>query len=132
MRSKVAARILSETPEEVKIFTSWYADLIVRIHEIMNEKKITQKSLAEQLGKKPSEISKWLNGGHNFTLRSLAKLEAELGEPLLYIPKQKFTLTKRISSQCLIVNTNEINTDAEKFKRAEIHIDEKDVYQLTA
>jgi transcriptional regulator with XRE-family HTH domain len=41
------------------------------------------------MGKKPSEISKWLNGEHNFTLRSLAKLEAELGEPIITVPKWK-------------------------------------------
>jgi len=36
-----------------------------------------------------SKISKWLYGQHNFTLRSLSKLEAELEAPILYIPKGK-------------------------------------------
>ena len=49
----------------------------------------TQKDLADKLQKRPSEISKWLNGDHNFTLRSIAKLEAELGEVLLEVPKSK-------------------------------------------
>ncbi|MBK8153775.1 MAG: hypothetical protein IPK61_12500 [Saprospiraceae bacterium] len=43
------------------------------------------------MDKKPSEISKWLSGEHNFTLRSLAKLSAELGEPLMEVPKKKST-----------------------------------------
>ncbi|MGL5892940.1 MAG: helix-turn-helix domain-containing protein [Bacteroidia bacterium] len=132
MRSKVAARIVSETPEEVKIFTSWYADLVVRVHEIMHAKNITQKSLAEKLGKKPSEISKWLNGGHNFTLRSLAKLEAELGEQLLYIPQKTRTPVKGKSSQCLIVYTNENIAAAENFISTEVSPNEKEVYQITA
>ena len=41
------------------------------------------------MNKKPSEISKWLNGEHNFTLRSLAKLSAELGVPLIEVTEEK-------------------------------------------
>jgi transcriptional regulator with XRE-family HTH domain len=53
------------------------------------EKGYTQKSLADKLEKKPSEIHKWLSGEHNFTLRSIAKLEAELGETILEVPVRK-------------------------------------------
>lgn len=89
MRSKVLQRILDETPKDVDIFVDLYADLVVRINEILREKGISKKQLAENLDKKPSEISKWLGGEHNFTLRSLAKLSAELDEPLLEVPKRK-------------------------------------------
>ncbi|MEO8821659.1 MAG: helix-turn-helix transcriptional regulator [Ginsengibacter sp.] len=85
MRSKVAKRIQSETPEEVRIFVRRYTDIVVRIHEIMKAKGYTQKKLADQMNKKPSEINKWLNGNHNLTLKTLAKLEAELGEPIIFI-----------------------------------------------
>ncbi|AEI49869.1 helix-turn-helix domain-containing protein [Runella slithyformis] len=87
MRSKTVDRLLKSTPEDVKIFVDLYADLVVRINQILREKGLTQKALAERLDKSPSEIHKWLSGGHNFTLRSLAKLEAELGETLLTVPK---------------------------------------------
>jgi transcriptional regulator with XRE-family HTH domain len=89
MRSKVFQRILDNTPKDVDIFVDWYADLVVRINFLLKEKGYTQKDLAEKLDKKPSEISKWLKGDHNFTLRSLAKLQAELGAPLFYVPKTK-------------------------------------------
>jgi transcriptional regulator with XRE-family HTH domain len=88
MRSKIAQRIMAETPEETKIFVKKYGDIVVRVYQILKEKGITQKELAMQMGKTPSEISKWLSGEHNFTLRSLAKLEAELGKEIIYIPKQ--------------------------------------------
>jgi transcriptional regulator with XRE-family HTH domain len=39
------------------------------------------------MNKKPSEINKWLKGNHNLTLKTLAKLEAELGEPIIYTSK---------------------------------------------
>lgn len=89
MRSEVFQRILDNTPKDVEIFVDWYADLVVRINQLLRENKISKKELAKRMDKQPSEISKWLNGEHNFTLRSLAKLSAQLGEPLLEVPKKK-------------------------------------------
>lgn len=89
MKSKVAERILAKTPEDTKIFARLYGDLVVRINSILIEKGYTQKALADMLEKRPSEIHKWLNGDHNFTLRSIAKLQAELGETLLEVPVKR-------------------------------------------
>ncbi|MBK8700276.1 MAG: helix-turn-helix transcriptional regulator [Saprospiraceae bacterium] len=89
MRSKTVDRLLKNTPKDIKIFVDWYADLVVRINQLLSEQNLSKKELAEKMDKMPSEISKWLNGEHNFTLRSLAKLSAELGEPLLEVPKRK-------------------------------------------
>jgi transcriptional regulator with XRE-family HTH domain len=110
MRSKVAQRLLDKTPLETTIFVKKYGDLVVLINQILKEKGYTQKSLADKLGKRPSEISKWLNGEHNFTLRSLAKLEAELGETLLFVPKRKtFQLSSEKSfSMTVYKNTNNV------------------------
>lgn len=89
MRNKLIADILANTPKDVKIFVDKYTDLVLRINDILTQKGYTQKDLADKLDKRPSEISKWLNGDHNFTLRSIAKLEAELGEVLLEVPKKQ-------------------------------------------
>lgn len=89
MRNRIFQEVLDETPKEVEIFVRLYGDLVQRIHELMEEKGISRKELAERMEKSPSEISKWLNGEHNFTLRSIAKLSAELGEPLLVVPKKR-------------------------------------------
>lgn len=91
MKSKSLEHVLANTPKDIELFTDLYADLLVRINEILREKGITQKALAAKLEKQPSEISKWLNGNHNFTLRSIARLSAELGEPLLEVPRVKST-----------------------------------------
>jgi len=88
MRSKVAQRIQDETPEEVRIFVRQYTDIVVRINELLAEKGYTQKDLAIKMNKKPSEINKWLKGNHNLTLKTLAKLEAELGAPLIYTSRE--------------------------------------------
>jgi transcriptional regulator with XRE-family HTH domain len=87
MRSKIAEKIQQETPEEVRIFVRQYTDIVLRINQILKAKGYTQKDLAEKMKKKPSEINKWLKGSHNLTLKTLAKLEAELGEPIIYTTK---------------------------------------------
>lgn len=89
MRSKIFQEVLDDTPKDVEIFVRLYSDLVVRINHLLKEKGYTQAKLAEKLDKKPSEIHKWLRGEHNFTLRSIAKLQAELGEVLLVVPSNK-------------------------------------------
>lgn len=88
MRSNTIKKILDETPAEVRIFVRQYTDIVVRINAILKAKGYTQKDLADKLNKKPSEINKWLKGNHNLTLKTIAKLEAELGEPILCTSKE--------------------------------------------
>ena len=85
MRSKIAERILSETPDDVRIFVRMYSDIVVRVNQLLKSRGYTQKELATKMDKTPSEISKWLNGDHNLTLKSLAKLTAVLGEPIIQV-----------------------------------------------
>jgi len=113
MRSKVADRMMAKMPEETKIFVDKYADIVVRVNQLLAEKGLSQKDLAEKMDKAPSEISKWLKGEHNFTLRSIAKLEAELGETILYVPQRKTIVAlgsgddrKRNFTICKIVLVN--------------------------
>jgi hypothetical protein len=89
MKSKVAEKMMASMPEDVKLFTDKYADLVVLINQLLRDKGYTQRSLALKLEKEPSEIHKWLSCEHNFTLRSICKLEAELGETLLMVPMRK-------------------------------------------
>lgn len=89
MRSEVAKRIINRTSDDTKIFARRYAALVVRLHDALISNHWTQKDLAIKLGKHPSEISKWLKGEHNLTLKSVAKLEAELGELFLDVPPSR-------------------------------------------
>lgn len=57
-----------------------------RIEFLLKKKGMTQRMLAEQLGKKESEISKWLTGRHNFTTNTLARLNLALGEEIISVP----------------------------------------------
>lgn len=56
-----------------------------RIYELMNKRGLTKLQFARALGKKPSEVTKWLSGQHNFTLKTISMLSAFFGEPIIQI-----------------------------------------------
>ncbi len=58
--------------------------IVDRIQSILQERGLKQKDLAEMLGKKESEISKWMRGTHNFTIDTLSSIENLLGQPFLH------------------------------------------------
>lgn len=89
MRSNITRKILSEIPEEERIFVRQYTNIVVRIQELMKLKGFTQKDLADKMNKKPSEVNKWLKGNHNLTLKTIAKLEAELGDSIIHAVDSK-------------------------------------------
>ena len=61
--------------------------IVDRIHAILKEKGLRQKDLAEMLGKKESEISRWMRGTHNFTIDTITSIETVLGTPILQVVK---------------------------------------------
>lgn len=56
-----------------------------RIYELMQKRGLNKIQLAQALGKRPSEITKWLSGQHNFTIKTLSTLQAFFGEPLVAV-----------------------------------------------
>lgn len=56
-----------------------------RINEMMIQRGLTKLEFAQALGKRPSEVTKWLSGQHNFTLRTISALSAFFGEPLVRV-----------------------------------------------
>ncbi len=56
-----------------------------RLDELMTDKGISKIELARALGKRPNEITLWLSGQHNFTLRTIALLSVFFGESLITI-----------------------------------------------
>lgn len=59
--------------------------IVDRIHAILEERGLRQKDLATMLGKKESEISKWMRGTHNFTIETVSSIEDALGAPILQV-----------------------------------------------
>jgi transcriptional regulator with XRE-family HTH domain len=58
-----------------------------RVAQLLKASGWTQKEFARALGKSESEVSKWLSGLHNLTLKSIAKMEAVLEADLHYFSK---------------------------------------------
>lgn len=58
-----------------------------QINIILQKSGKSQAELAGLLGKSESEVSKWLRGSHNFTLKTLSKIEEALGEPIFVCVK---------------------------------------------
>ena len=65
--------------------TTIYKDLVEKARRYRLEYPMTQKELAAKMGKRESEISKWLTGRHNFTTKTLASISLALGEPIINV-----------------------------------------------
>lgn len=60
-----------------------------RIYTIMKRKGISNSQLAKMTGRRPSEVTKWLGGGHNFTCKTIVLISNALGEDLIRVVKTK-------------------------------------------
>ena len=76
-----------EVREEVRL----NMDIANHIYDLMKAKKMTQRELAALMGKRESEISRWLTGSHGFTTTTLAKIAAVLGEPIVEVKRRPET-----------------------------------------
>ncbi len=67
--------------EPIAIEVDRYLDYSMTVTKIIVDKlrdeKITKREFARSLGKNESQISEWLSGRHNFTLRTLADISAK-------------------------------------------------------
>ncbi|HBL71599.1 MAG TPA: XRE family transcriptional regulator [Bacteroidales bacterium] len=75
MVAKVPTEVLAEV--DLSFAISDELDAMIRA------KGLTKKQFAEEIGKHPSEVTKWLSGQHNFTLRTISMLSAYFGKPLV-------------------------------------------------
>ncbi len=99
---------IASMPENSKIFVDKSLEIADFIFWIMEQKGMKQKDLAEKLGKSEAEISKFLAGMHNYTLRSISKIEAALGTTVICTPR-----------------TIRVSFPADSIKSSEYHMVEK-------
>lgn len=83
--------LLERIPKETSRHHELLTDIGARIEEVLKRKGWSQADFAKIIGKKESEISRWLGGGHNFTIATIAKIEAALGEDILSVKKYRKT-----------------------------------------
>lgn len=88
-KNKILDKIRKYRSKYVDIFVDYTFDLSNRIQFLLDKNSMDQKDLAKALGKNESEISKWMSGSHNFTLKTVARIEEILGDKLLEIAKDE-------------------------------------------
>jgi transcriptional regulator with XRE-family HTH domain len=80
--------ILVETSDEAKLFVQRSLAIANQIAQLLEKKGMKQKDLADLLGKKEAEVSRWLSGFHNYTIKSIAKIEKVLETQIVYTPAE--------------------------------------------
>lgn len=81
--------MLGIVPSEVGREIDLSFDIAARIHEVLVRKGWSQADFARNAGKKEAEISKWMSGQHNFTIRTIAFIENVLGEEILSVKRYR-------------------------------------------
>lgn len=79
--------LLGELPREKVLATEYQFDVADRIDALMQERGYNQKTFAQAIGHRPSEVHRWLSGEHNFTLKTIALLSEFFGKPIINILK---------------------------------------------
>lgn len=77
--------MLGPIPEAVRNEVDLSFEISDRIDFLMHEKGLTKKQFADAIGRRPSEITKWLSGQHNFTIATLAMLSSFFGRPIVTV-----------------------------------------------
>lgn len=79
---------LIEVTPEAQQFVERSFLIADQIKHLLRTRKMTQRALAERLGKKEAEVSRMLSGTHNFTLRTIIRLEQALEAKLFTTPHE--------------------------------------------
>mgnify|MGYP000937107545 CR=1 FL=1 len=108
---------LANVAPEVQAEVSLNIDIANRINDLLREKNMTQRELAKLMGKKESEISRWLTGSHGFTTKTIAKISTVLGKPVVEVKCTQnqfvlFPFCSHIDSTETKDGTYEANLDA--------------------
>ena len=87
--NRIMDEIRSTISPEMKLQMEVSVAIANRIYEILESKGMTQKELAQRLGKTETEVSRWLSGTHNMTLSTVCKISTALGEEIVTVPKKE-------------------------------------------
>lgn len=77
--------MVRQVPDEIKEEFNLTFAISNKIDELMRERGLSKKQFADQIGRHPSEITRWLSGQHNFTVSTLAMLSAFFGKSIISV-----------------------------------------------
>lgn len=78
--------LIAGIPEDLQIQTKLSVAIAARIESLMRQEGLSKKQFADALGRRPSEVTKWLSGEHNFTIATLSRLSAYFGKSIIEVP----------------------------------------------
>ena len=85
-KAKISLReLLSDISPEERAEVRLSFQISNHLDFLMKEKGLSKKQLADAIGKRPSEITRWLSGEHNFTISTLAMLSTFFGHPIITV-----------------------------------------------
>jgi ribosome-binding protein aMBF1 (putative translation factor) len=73
-------------PFRIQRFSDYSMGIALEIARAIEKKGWEKTDLAAKLGKEESKVTEYLSGNHNFTLKTIIKLEETLGENLIILP----------------------------------------------
>jgi len=76
---------LNDIPSDVQKEVEWSFAIADKIEIVLQKKNISHKELAKKMGKTEAEVSRWVGGTHNFTLRTIAKISSAIGTDLIRV-----------------------------------------------
>ena len=77
--------LLNRVPKEDRRKSELSYGIARRIHEVLGRKGWSQADLARAIGKREALVSRWMSGTHNFTIQTIAEIEAALGDEILAV-----------------------------------------------
>lgn len=83
--SKTLEEMLGPIPTNIQAEVDLSFEISDRIDALMRQRGLSKKQFADALGRRPSEITKWLSGQHNFTIATLAMLSSFFGQPIITV-----------------------------------------------
>lgn len=107
------------TPE-IKADIDFNVDVVNRIFDLLEERSLSQREFAKLLGKNETEISKWMQGTHNFTLKTIHLIEERLGAPVLKVVKHNKVLSS------IVYENNNIMVNVQQ--KAKVYSNRNSVY----
>jgi transcriptional regulator with XRE-family HTH domain len=91
----------NETSPQMSQQISKRMKLATQIDDVLMSRGLTNQEFAFMMGKKPSEITRWLSGTHNFTTETLWEIERVLQIQLL---------TSSVPAEKIMRETEELRT----------------------
>jgi transcriptional regulator with XRE-family HTH domain len=91
----------NETSPQMNQQISKRMKLAAQIDDVLMSRGLTNQEFAFMMGKKPSEITRWLSGTHNFTTETLWEIERVLNIQLL---------TSSVPAEKIMKETEELRT----------------------